>query len=185
MTRTHYDLLSRVLHWLMAIVIIYATIAGYVMHLVIDNHPAIFHILSVVNMSLATVAAPIFIVRWLWKHFRETPTAPPVAHHKIAHMVHSLLYFFMFSVFASGFLMLKESYTWFWLFQVSNPITSPDINAFFFLVHRVSCMTLGALVLLHATAALHHHWVKKNNVLHRMTGPSGLRDRPLSKTCAG
>jgi cytochrome b561 len=172
MTKQHYDIFTRILHWVMAIVIIYATIAGYAMHLVIDDYPDIFHFLSVVNMSLATIAMPIFIVRWLWKHMRETPDFPQVTHHKVAHLVHSLLYILMFSVFVSGFLMLKESYTWFWLFQIGNPITSFEINDFFFSIHRFSCMALGALVMLHATAALHHHWVKGNDVLYRMVGPS-------------
>ena len=49
MIQKRYDTLSRMLHWSMAIIIIYATIAGYVMHLVIDSHPSIFHVLSVIK----------------------------------------------------------------------------------------------------------------------------------------
>ena len=56
-----YDVLSKVLHWTMASIIIYASIAGYVMHLVMDNQP-VFSFLSVLNMSLATIATPLFIL---------------------------------------------------------------------------------------------------------------------------
>lgn len=172
MTRTYYDLFSRFLHWAMAIVIIYATIAGYVMHLVIDDYPAVFHVLSVINMSMATLITPLFFIRWGWKYMRNAPPAPQVAHHKIAKLVHSLLYFMMFLVFVSGFLMLKESYSWFWLYQINNPVSSADINQFFFTLHRYSCVVLAGLVILHVSAALHHHWIKGNKILHRMIGPS-------------
>jgi len=46
MTKDYYDPLSRLLHWLMAAVILYATLAGYLMHLVIDSHPRLFQFLS-------------------------------------------------------------------------------------------------------------------------------------------
>ncbi len=72
MNNPRYDLLSRVLHWVMASVIIYATVAGYVMHFV-TSKPELFSFLSVLNMSLATVATPLLAIRYIWSHFRATP----------------------------------------------------------------------------------------------------------------
>ncbi|MGF1807048.1 cytochrome b, partial [Aliivibrio sifiae] len=43
---TSYDRFSQILHWVMAVIIIYATIAGYVMHLVIDSDKELFYALS-------------------------------------------------------------------------------------------------------------------------------------------
>ncbi|WP_245597659.1 cytochrome b [Psychromonas aquimarina] len=172
---THYDLLSRTLHWIMAIVIIYASFAGYAMHLVIDSHPAVFHFLSIVNMSLATAASGLFILRYIWKFFRqpiESSELSNTTQHKIAKLVHSLLYFLMFIVLISGFLMVKHEYSFFWLFPVDNIITNPAVNEFFFMVHRFGCAFLSLVVLMHAGAALHHHFIKKNNTMHRMVGPS-------------
>lgn len=169
--KKYYDRLSRYLHWLMAIVIIYATAAGYCMHLTVDSHPELFNLLSILNMSMATLITPLFFIRWCWHYLRDPLPAEPVHHYKLAEMVHSLLYFLMFSVLLSGFLMLKHDYSLFWLFTVPNPITSPEINAFFFMVHRISCILLATLAAMHAGAALYHHYLAGDRILCRMVGP--------------
>ncbi|PSW21985.1 cytochrome B [Photobacterium sanctipauli] len=174
MKTVNYDRATRYLHWLMAIIIIYATCAGYAMHLVIDSHPNIFQFLSVLNMSLATIGSIAFIIRWIWKYFRPVKSfnekGIPQWQSSLAHLIHSVIYQLMLVVFISGFLMLETSYELFWLITIPNPITSPDINSFFFTVHRISCAALALVVLLHASAALKHHFVTKNLVLKRMLG---------------
>lgn len=167
MTIRYYDPLSRLLHWFMAAVIIYATLAGYLMHVVIDSHPRLFHFLSVLNMSMATLITPLFLLRWCWQHWRQ----PLMPHHPLAGLVHALLYGLMFVVLLSGFLMLKQCYLLFWLYPVPNPISDPEINAFFFNVHRLGCISLAVLVLLHVAAALYHHVIKRDRTLYRMLGP--------------
>ncbi|MEZ9159780.1 cytochrome b [Vibrio lentus] len=170
MNNPRYDLLSRVLHWVMASVIIYATVAGYVMHFV-TSKPELFSFLSVLNMSLATVATPLLAIRYIWSHFRATPPMPSsVAASQIclAKLAHSLMYLVMFMVFSTGYLMLKEPYSLFWLTTVDNLITDPAINSFFFYLHRTSCIALAFLILLHISAALKHHFVSKNYVLKMM-----------------
>lgn len=49
-------------------------------------------------------------------------------------------------VLLSGFLMLEQGYSLFWLYPVGNPIDVPEVNAFFFGVHRLGCLLLAALV---------------------------------------
>ncbi|PMH09990.1 cytochrome B [Vibrio splendidus] len=154
----------------MASVIIYATLAGYVMHYV-TNHPELFSILSVLNMSLATVATPLLVIRYIWSHFRSSPTMPqsvPEGQKCVAKLAHSLMYLVMFMVFSTGYLMLKEPYSLFWLETVNNLITEPAINNFFFYLHRASCVALACLIVLHISAALKHHYVSKNYVLKMM-----------------
>ncbi|MCG7497409.1 cytochrome b/b6 domain-containing protein [Vibrio sp. Of7-15] len=171
----YYDKLTRLLHWIMAVIIIYATLAGYIMHLVIESHPHLFDFLSVLNMSLATVGFFLFFIRIIWKFNRpdiHKPTPESTIQKVASKIVHVFLYAFMAIVFISGFLMLKNDYMLFWLISIPNPISDPEINDMFFIVHRVSCAGLTLLVLLHACAALHHHYVRKNNVLYRMIGPT-------------
>ena len=155
----------------MAIVIIYATAAGYFMHLTVDSYPELFNFLSILNMSMATLITPLFLIRWCWRYLRDPLPVEPVAHHKLVRMAHSLIYFLMFCVLLSGFLMLKDEYTLFWLYTVPNPISSPELNSFFFMAHRISCMLLATLVVIHASAALYHHYVAGNRILYRMLGP--------------
>ncbi|WP_162852246.1 cytochrome b [Aeromonas media] len=176
MTKHYYDPLSRLLHWLMAAVILYATLAGYLMHLVIDSHPRLFQFLSVLNMSMATLITPLFLLRWGWRHWRAPlPEDQAQPHHPAARLAHALLYGLMFVVLLSGFLMLEQGYSLFWLYPVANPIGSPEINAFFFGVHRLGCLALAALVLLHVAAALYHHRIKGDRTLYRMLGPQSER----------
>ncbi|MGL5345596.1 MAG: cytochrome b [Plesiomonas sp.] len=175
MTVQYYDRLSRVLHWIMAAIIIYATFAGYAMHLVVDSKPHVFSFLSTLNISLATVGTVLFFVRWIWRFFRVSPGLKidniPKNQINIAKMAHSVIYFAMFMVFFSGFLMIKESYLFFWMIEVPNPISSVPINDFFFTVHRIACIFLALMVLLHVAAVVKHHLVLRNNVLLRMLGP--------------
>jgi len=170
MKHPKYDVLSRILQWVMAAVIIYATVAGYVMHLVMDK-PAIFSFLSILNMSLATIATPLLAVRYIWSHFRQAPEMPssiPKPQKSAAKLAHSLIYLLMFMVFSTGYLMLTEPYSCFWLVTIENLISSTEINNFFFILHRVSCALLGGLVVLHVSAALKHHFFTKNYVLKMM-----------------
>lgn len=175
MTVKYYDPLSRALHWFMAIVIIYATFAGYYMHVVVDRDPPLFNFLSILNMSMATLITPLFLLRWGWRYFRPKVVEEANPHHQLAHLAHSLLYILMAIVLLSGFLMLDKGYMLFWFYFVPNPISSAEINAFFFSVHRAGCMSLGALVILHAAAALYHHFGRRNRMLYRMLGPLTLR----------
>ena len=86
----------------------------------------------------------------------------------VAKLAHSLMYLVMFMVFSTGYLMLKEPYSLFWLATVNNLITEPAINNFFFYLHRASCVALACLIVLHISAALKHHYVSKNYVLKMM-----------------
>lgn len=163
-----YDLFARSLHFIMACIILYTLNAGFLSYLV--SKP-FFDILSVLNMSLATLALPLFCIRYVWAFFRETPALPdtiPNWQQSFAKLCHSLMYLFMFAVFLSGFMMLEKPYSFFWLFDIQNPITSPIINAFFFEAHVIICRVLAIMVILHLLAVIKHHYVNKNEVIKLM-----------------
>ncbi|MCG9595395.1 cytochrome b/b6 domain-containing protein [Vibrio sp. Isolate25] len=165
-----YDRASKVFHWLMAIIILYTTIAGYGMHFTTVGSPT-FNFLSTLNMSLATIAVPVFLARWVWKYFRpsfndELNTSS--FQKNMAKLIHSLMYFTMFGVFTSGFLMLEHPYYFFWVIEINHFITEPEVSSFFFKVHRFSCLILASLVTLHILAVIHHHVIRKNKILKLM-----------------
>lgn len=167
-----YDLFARALHSIMAIIIIYTLIAGFASHLVSKY---VFDILSVLNMSFATIAIPLFILRYFWSFFRVTPNLPksiPNWQKQFAKLFHSLLYLIILSVFLSvflsGFLMLKQPFQFFWLFRIQNPVSDTIINTFFFKAHISLCFLLAAMVLVHILAVIKHHFYNKNNVVELM-----------------
>ena len=128
----------------MAVIIIYATIAGYDILFVMDM-PQLFHVISTLNMSFATIASVLLIVRG-GAFFRKAPELPEMiskTKKSMARLAHGALYPVMFVVFVNGFIMLKHEYRFFWLFTIPNLISNAEVNAFFFMVHRFGCATLS------------------------------------------
>ncbi|WP_423757875.1 cytochrome b [Burkholderia sp. NLJ2] len=167
--RRRYDALSRTLHWVFAVVILYTMAAGFSLHFIRD--PAIWKFVSTLNMSLASCLIVLFPVRYLWTFFRDAPPeldAIPAKQRAIAHVVHSLIYALIAFVLFSGFVMVPDGYWLFGVFYIRTPFAAGPVTEHWFVLHRAACYTLALLVALHAGAALKHHFVSKNDVLKRM-----------------
>lgn len=167
--RSRYDRFSRILHWVLAVGIIYASLVGYGLHFISD--PQIFTFFSELNMSLATVMTLLMIVRFTWRFFR--PSVPYGKHIQgskkgLVILLHEIFYLIIFVVLISGFLMLKDGYTLFGMLSVPQPLHNLEVNLFFFSVHRYSCMALGLMLLMHVAAVIKHQLVDKHNILSRM-----------------
>lgn len=166
---SRYDLLTRLLHWIVAAGIIYAMIVGYSLHFI--SNPVIFEFFSTLNMSLATVIALLMMIRFVWRFFRPSvPYTGSITGYKksIVILFHEVFYLVIFLVLISGFLMLKKGYFFFGLFFIPQPVTIPEVNDFFFQVHRYSCISLGVMLLLHVFAVIKHQFIGKTPVLSRM-----------------
>lgn len=167
--KTRYDLFSRILHWVLAIGIIYATIVGYGLHFISD--PQVFTFFSELNMSLATVMATLMVVRFIWRFFRPSvPYGSHITGHKkgLVVLLHEIFYLIIFAVLISGFLMLEHGYSLFGLIQIPQPLENLEVNRFFFTVHRISCISLGLMLLMHVCAVIKHQLFDKNPILSRM-----------------
>jgi superoxide oxidase len=168
MNHARYDIFSRILHWALAIGIMYATVVGYGLHFI--SNQRLFSFFSELNMSLATVMTVLMVIRFLWRFFR--PSVPYPQHIQgykkgLVLLLHELFYLIIFAVMISGFLMLEHDYRLFGLIQMPQPINNLGVNHFFFSVHRYSCMALSLMVLLHISAVIKHH-ADKNPILSRM-----------------
>jgi cytochrome b561 len=164
-----YDDFTKALHWFFAISIIYITLSGYALH-IITNH-ALHRFISTVNVSLATVLCLFFPIRVIWAFFRKA--LPPVKgtssqQHAIAVFAHSLIYMLIFAVLATGYLMIPDSYSFFWLLTIPTPFHAGEATEFFFLIHRISCIALAGLVVMHVAAVVQHYVVHHINILKRM-----------------
>lgn len=167
--RTKYDLFSRLLHWLTAAIIIYAMCMGYVLHLLPGT--SWFHFFSELNMSLATVATPVMMVRFVWRFFKPAVPYPdyiPPGKLQLVAFLHEMLYLTIMVVLISGFLMLKHGYCLFGLITVPQPVSFAEINAFFFMVHRASCMLLGLIIVGHIGAVINYRRKGQLEILQRM-----------------
>lgn len=166
---TRYDKFTRLLHWICAAGIIYATTVGYSLHFITDQ--TIFNFFSQLNMSLATVVTLLMSVRFIWRFFRPSvPYSGHITGHKKGFVVlmHELFYLIIFVVLISGFLMLEHGYSLFGLVAIPQPIKNEAVNHFFFMVHRGGCIALSVMLMLHVAAVIKHQWIDKNAILSRM-----------------
>nr|WP_159466074.1 cytochrome b/b6 domain-containing protein [Scandinavium goeteborgense] len=164
-----YDLFTRILHWVVAVVIIYAMCMGYILHTLEGTRW--FTFFSVLNMSLGTIATPIMLVRFVWRFFRPSlawPASISLRQKQMVVFIHEVFYLTIMVVLISGFLMLQKDYSLFGLLPISRPITILDINHFFFVVHRYSCILLGVILMAHVGAVLKYTFNRRPEILRRM-----------------
>lgn len=164
-----YDLLTRALHWVFALVIIYASVVGYALGHI--TNLALRNFLSHLNMSFATVLIVLFPLRVFWRVKRKAP--PPLPgispwQRRLAHGVHSLLYITIGCVLASGYLMVPDGYRFFGIVAIPTPFARGPLTDALFLLHRGACAVLASLVLLHVLAVIKHQAVARLPVLSRM-----------------
>lgn len=165
-----YDVLTRVLHWIFATVIIYATVIGYVLAKI--GNRAEHDLLSMLNESFATVLLMLFPFR-LWRIIRRKRTVPapisgiPLFQQKLAHTVHGLMYLTIACVLVSGYLMIPNGYSFFGLVTIPTPFSAGRLTHALFLTHRVSCAVLAAFIVLHVLAVIKHQLMGRK-VLRRM-----------------
>ena len=169
-----YTKTAILLHWLIALLIIAAFVMGLVMTGIAGFTPNKLRYFSWHKWIGVTVLA-LAAVRLLWRLWHRPPAHPahlPAWQNVAAEGVHWLLYGLMFAVPVSGYLYTLSAgvpvvYLGLWQMPVlmaPNPELKPLLRE----VHYWLDMTMAALVLGHAGAALKHHLVDRDSVLQRM-----------------
>ena len=173
MNNLRYPLAARLLHWIMAALILTMIGIGLAM---IDSLAT----WRVAGLKLHQVGGvSVLILAILRLAFRLTYKAPPLPKEvpsfqaSIAHGSHMLLYALMFAVPLAGWLMQSAA---------GIPIALPgglilpsllnvDLGAYGVLriCHRLLAWSLLGLILLHIAGALHHTMVRRDGLLKRMT----------------
>lgn len=173
MNNLRYPLAARLLHWIMAALILTMIGIGLAM---IDSLAT----WRVAGLKLHQVGGvSVLILAILRLAFRLTYKAPPLPKEvpsfqaSIAYGSHILLYALMFAVPLAGWLMQSAA---------GIPIALPgglilpsllnvDLGAYGVLriCHRLLAWSLLGLILLHIAGALHHAMVYRDGLLKRMT----------------
>jgi len=162
------------LHWLVALLIVSAFTLGLVMTSIHGFSPAKLRYFSWHKWLGVTVFA-LAVLRVLWRSFNPPPPHPahlPQWQNQAADAMHWLLYLMIFAVPVSGYLYtLAAGVPVVYLgvlplpvFMAPNPEWKPVLRA----VHYWLDMTMAALVVAHAGAALKHHFLDRDDVLKRM-----------------
>lgn len=170
-----FSRLQRWLHWTMAAMIIGAIVLGVASaYLPVGQQPR--KGLLEIHKSLGFTIAALLLFRLAWRlYLGEPPFRQPLDRlTRIAsHAGHVGLYALMFFMPVTGYLYSAAggySLPWFGLFQWPRVLAhDPELAGWGEMLHDRAAWVIVALVVLHVAAVAWHHWIKRDEVLSRMT----------------
>ena len=175
-SNSHFGVVAIALHWLVAIVVIGLFALGWWMT-ELNYYSAWYQLAPWWHKSTGLLIAAVVLLRLVWRFI--SPPPKPLATHtaieiKVAHSAHTLLYLLLILIFISGYLISTadgrsiEVFGWF-----SVPATLQDIpnqEDIAGWIHWILACGLIGLVVLHAAAALKHHFIDRDRSLQRIFG---------------
>jgi len=172
-TRQHWGSLAKWLHWVLALLIIGQGILGKVAE-EMERSPAKLDAF-VWHKSLGVLILLLVLTRLVWRWANPSPELPASTTRRevwAARISHGLLYTLMILIPVSGWVASDTSRIPLTLFRM---FPAPDLMAANHDLHEQAgeiheLLVTGLLVLLiiHVTAALYHHLVRRDTVLRRM-----------------
>ncbi len=180
----HFNLLARVLHWSMALMIVAMLFIGVTMVASIHLRPPLIELHRPLGIAIGLLA----LLR-LYNRLRHPP--PPLPDDLpgwqafAAKASHWLLYALMLAMPLVGWAMLSAGgypiVLWSGVQLPSIVAHTPSLYAALRSAHSLLAYLLFATVLLHVGAALYHAWVRRDGVFQAMAKGPG-RDRPDNDT---
>lgn len=165
-----YPAVSRILHWIVAVLVLATWPLGLMIGFVKKEVSLDFYLL---HESFGFLALWLMLLRVGAKLIAGAPPIEGSAlERKAAHAVHGLLYLFLIIMPVSGFLATNAHgfpLSWFGVVPIWSPIgKTPEIAWTLSGIHYWSAWILFGLFLLHMGAVLLHHVIRRDNTLYRM-----------------
>ena len=169
-TKERFGLVSILLHWITALAVFGLFGLGWYM-VELTYYDALYKTLPHIHKSIGLLLLMLFVFRFAWKW--ANPAPDPVSGSKgweinAARIAHWLMYLLLALIFTSGYLISTadgSAIDVFELFSVPATVTSiPEQEDIAGLVHEYLAYTLIGLVLLHASAALKHHFIDRDEI---------------------
>lgn len=171
-TTDTYGAFAKLLHWLIALMIVGMVIAGLTFTSM-ERGDARSQI-SMLHKSMGLLVLLLMSVRLLWRFTNVTPADPPGTprwQNVAARLTHWALYAAVFFQLTVGILVAgQRPIPFFGLFEFGPLLVENEAqHDLFEELHEAGWIVIALLTLLHVLAALYHHFVKKDDVLRRMT----------------
>lgn len=173
-TITGWGSVSRALHWVLGLAIIFMLAYGWWMNHIVARPDRFFH--RSIHADIGYVILLLMAARLIWRAIHPVPAPPadtPRWEWIAARTNHWALYLVTMVVAVLGWAHSgahKPDYaSWFGLFRVPQFTSTNKANADFYEDwHIYGAYLLIALVVIHILAALYHHFVKRDHVTARM-----------------
>lgn len=168
-----YGLVAQLLHWLI--------VAGVLLQFVwawrIDEAGSVRQEFALVNQhkSIGMTILGLVLLRLVWRAFNRPPPLPeerPRWERAVASATHWVLYGLILAMPLSGWVYTSAAgygAEFFGLVEIPDLVGSSErLEEAFEEVHETLAGVLAGVALLHAAAALRHHFVLRDDVLRRM-----------------
>ncbi|HAT8518351.1 MULTISPECIES: cytochrome b [Vibrio] len=170
----NYSLMMRTIHWFSALTVVGMFGSGLWM-VDLSYYSEWYKTAPHWHKSIGIMLAAITIFRFIWKAFTKQPKTegkkPEVLLAKVAHLS---IYLLLAALFVSGYLISTSDgrgidiFNWFTLPGAGEIFSNQsDIAG---RIHLYAAVSLIALSVLHALAAIKHHYIDKDNTLNKMIG---------------
>lgn len=179
-TTDGYGLPTRIVHWLMTVAIIGMYVLGLWM-VDLDYYSPYYRSAPDLHRSVGMLLLAVLVVRFVWRLINDKPSDEELSRFEryTSQIVHWGFYPLLFALMVSGYLMSTadgrpiEVFDW---FSVPALVHDKGMEKTAGEVHEVLADITMILVLLHAAAALKHHFLDRSRVLARMwSGPANDR----------
>ncbi len=171
-TDTRFNLLARVLHWLMAAGVLAMLFMGVGMMSSLTLRPTLLNL----HQSLGLMLLALVVVRLVNRLVSGAPPLPasvPKIQQLIAKLSHWVLYALLIAMPIIGWAMRSAGG---WPIRLADGVilphiapVSPTLYAVLRDAHGILAWTLFAVVVAHLSAALMHAWVQRDGVFSTMT----------------
>lgn len=168
----HWGAISLALHWLTVVLVIGLALVGLVMT-ELPNSPLKISIYAWhKSFGLTVLGLTLLRLAWRFTGGAPAPAPMPVWQRWAAAGTHGLLYVLLLAIPLTGWLYNSAAgfpLKWFGLFSLPRlSAYDPALKQFAGEAHETLFYLLALLVLLHAAAALKHHYLDRDDTLRRM-----------------
>ncbi len=176
-TAERWGLVSRTLHWLMAVILVGSLTVGLMMNDWPDEDAATKAQLFFWHQSFGLLLFVLVALRLAWRSTQPVPPVPATSSRitrRAAAVSHGLLYALMVVIPITGYLQMSatprdEPFRAFGLVTVPTFLApNPDTQELFRLMHEILTLVFMILIIVHVLAALKHAVVNRDGVLSRM-----------------
>lgn len=175
-TKQHYGWVTIFLHWTSALTVFALFGLGFWM-VDLGYYDAWYKPAPALHKSIGLSLFALMLLRVVWRKQQIQPE-PLLTHspmeRKAGHSMHLILYFLLFAIMLSGYLISTadgrgiEVFEWFEVPGFGSLFENQEDIAGLF--HQYAAYCLIGLVVMHGAAALKHHFIDKDHTLKRMLG---------------